>query len=158
VVQGGGRSSVNAVRTRLSAADQSTTSRRSLDERLLLRFPRLVVPLGAWTRLPPQSRLRRSLNSGPSETSCLPIKIRSSSATTHMSSSLETGSAGAFASGKSLGIAMSQENLELARSIYAAWQNARYRGWYRTWNHPKSNSPSAGADRPFRVDPGERHN
>ena len=44
-------------------------------------------------------------------------------------------------------------------SIYAAWQNARYRGWYRTWNHPKSNPPApGGVDRPFRGDPGERHN
>ena len=41
---------------------RSKTRRRTLDERLIVRFPALVrVMLSAWSRLPPRSRLRRTL-------------------------------------------------------------------------------------------------
>jgi ketosteroid isomerase-like protein len=50
---------VRGVRT--SVAVSSETRRRTLDERILVRFPALVrVLLSAWSRLPPRSRLRRA--------------------------------------------------------------------------------------------------
>jgi ketosteroid isomerase-like protein len=50
---------VRGVRTPVNVRRETT--RRSLDERLLLRFPALLRLLGsAWSRLPPRSRLRRA--------------------------------------------------------------------------------------------------
>ncbi len=51
---------VRGVRTPLTVS--SKTGRRSLDERILVRFPALArVLASAWWRLPPRSRLRRAL-------------------------------------------------------------------------------------------------
>jgi ketosteroid isomerase-like protein len=51
---------VRGVRTPVNVRRETT--RRSLDERLLVRFPALVrLLVSAWGRLPPRSRLRRAL-------------------------------------------------------------------------------------------------
>ena len=53
---------VRGVRT--PVAVRSETRRRTLDERILVRFPALVrVLASAWSRLPPRSRLRRAMAS-----------------------------------------------------------------------------------------------
>ena len=51
---------VQGVRT--SVTVRSKTRQRTLDERIIVRFPALVwVIRSAWSRLPPRSRLRRAL-------------------------------------------------------------------------------------------------
>jgi ketosteroid isomerase-like protein len=51
---------VEGVRTRVTV--RSKTTRRTLDERIFVRFPALArVVISAWSRLPPRSRLRRAL-------------------------------------------------------------------------------------------------
>jgi ketosteroid isomerase-like protein len=53
---------VSGVRYPLSLPSERAARRRSLDERLLVRFPALVRVFGdLWMRRPPQSRLRRLL-------------------------------------------------------------------------------------------------
>jgi ketosteroid isomerase-like protein len=53
---------VGGVRTRVTI---SNTTRRSLDERILLRFPVLFRAMAVgWSRLPPRSRLRRAVTAG----------------------------------------------------------------------------------------------
>jgi ketosteroid isomerase-like protein len=49
------------VRTPVTVSTE--TRPRRLDERILVRFPALLRPLGlVWSRLPPRSRLRRAMN------------------------------------------------------------------------------------------------
>jgi hypothetical protein len=50
---------VRGVRTRVRVSSENR--RRTLDERILVRFPVLVRAMqSAWSRLPPRSRLRRA--------------------------------------------------------------------------------------------------
>jgi ketosteroid isomerase-like protein len=52
---------VRGVRTPITASTEARP--RTLDERVLVRFPALARPLGfVWSRLPPRSRLRRAMN------------------------------------------------------------------------------------------------
>jgi ketosteroid isomerase-like protein len=53
---------VRGTRTSLTPLNERASQRRSLDERLFIRFPALFRLLaGAWMRLPVRSRLRRSM-------------------------------------------------------------------------------------------------
>jgi ketosteroid isomerase-like protein len=52
---------VRGVRTPITVSPEARP--RTLDERVLVRFPALARPLGfVWSRLPPRSRLRRAMN------------------------------------------------------------------------------------------------
>jgi hypothetical protein len=52
---------VRGVRTPITVSTEARP--RTLDERVLVRFPALARPLGfVWSRLPPRSRLRRAMN------------------------------------------------------------------------------------------------
>ena len=66
---------VTGVRTPVTVS--SETTRRTLDERIFIRFPAVArVFASAWTRLPPRSRLRRAIISRLSRLGCEAVNRR----------------------------------------------------------------------------------